>query len=558
MQVTLSAIHFSYPGASAAILTDASAVLPPGWTGVVGSNGCGKSTLARIAAGQLMPDAGSVTPGGMVAAYCEQDASASPACLEDFACAWDKRAVRLRADLGIEDDWPWRFAALSCGQQKRLQVAVALWEEPDLLVLDEPTNHVDAPTRRAIAQALAGFRGVGLLISHDRALLDGLVERCLFFSDGRVTLRPGTYAEAAAQADLERRSAERQRRNAKREVARVQQEAARRRNEASKAAAKRSERGLDPKDHDGKGRIKLAIYTGRDGVAGKLSARMDARLERAQEALAETRVAKSYDGDVWLDAAPSPRKVLLRMTAGVLARGAHRLEVPDLALGNADHVGVSGVNGSGKSTLIGRLVAALADDLPTLVVPQEVDAELRAQTLATLRAAPRAERGRILSIVAQLNSDPDRLLDGDTVSPGELRKLLLAEGIARRPALIVMDEPTNHLDLGSVEALERVLAAFPGALVLVSHDERLLDRATDIRWHLGPVAAGEADAGREGAEGARAEGGADAEAFDVDPGGGAGGASGASGTGAGGDAGVARGAAASAEPLRRFRLEVRP
>jgi len=91
--------------------------------------------------------------------------------------------------------------------------------------------------------------------------------------------------------------------------------------------------------------------------------------------------------------------------------------------------------------------------------------------------------------------------------------------------------------------------------VLVSHDERLLDRATDIRWHLGPVAAGEADAGREGAS---AEGGAGAEAFDVDPGGGAGRASGAGGTGAGGDAGVARGAAASAEPLRRFRLEVRP
>ena len=297
MQVTLSAIHFSYPGASVAVLDGVSVVFPAGWTGVVGSNGCGKSTLARIAAGQLTPDAGSVAPGGVAAAYCEQDASTPPARLEDFACAWDKRAVRLRADLGIEDDWPWRFATLSCGQQKRLQVAVALWEEPDLLVLDEPTNHVDAPTRRVIARALAGFRGVGLLISHDRALLDDLVERCLFFSDGRVTLRPGTYAEAAAQADLERRSAERQRRNAKREVARVQQEAARRRNEAGKAAAKRSARGLDPKDHDGKGRIKLAIYTGRDGVAGKLSARMDARLERAQEALAEARVAKTYDGE---------------------------------------------------------------------------------------------------------------------------------------------------------------------------------------------------------------------------------------------------------------------
>ena len=95
----------------------------------------------------------------------------------------------------------------------------------------------------------------------------------------------------------------------------------------------------------------------------EIAERLAARRKQAglsQEALAETRVAKSYDGDVWLDAAPSPRKVLLRMTAGVLARGAHRLEVPDLALGNADHVGVSGVNGSGKSTLI-KLICRLQE-----------------------------------------------------------------------------------------------------------------------------------------------------------------------------------------------------
>lgn len=104
--------------------------------------------------------------------------------------------------------------------------------------------------------------------------------------------------------------------------------------------------------------------------------------------------------------------------------------------------------------------------------------------MASLHEASPGERGRVLSIVAQLNSDPDRILDGDELSPGELRKLMLAQGILCHPVLIAMDEPTNHLDVGSIEALERVLVAYPGALVLVSHDERLLEKTTDFRWCL--------------------------------------------------------------------------
>ena len=94
------------------------------------------------------------------------------------------------------------------------------------------------------------------------------------------------------------------------------------------------------------------------------------------------------------------------------------------------------------------------------------------------------DRGRVLSMVAQLNSDPDRILEGGRTSPGELRKLMLAEGILRHPALIVMDEPTNHLDLHSTEALERALAAYPGALVLVSHDRRFLSACTSRTWEV--------------------------------------------------------------------------
>lgn len=484
MQITLNDVSYSYPGSAQTVLDGAHAVFPVGWTGIIGNNGCGKSTLARIATGMLAPDSGTVSPRGLVVAYCEQDATIPPDRLEDFACSWEQTAVRLRVDLGVDDDWPWRYDMLSSGQQKRLQVAVALWENPDVLVMDEPTNHVDVLTRRAILRALAGYRGVGLLISHDRELLDALARQCLCFEGARVVMRSGGYAQAREQAACDTKTAQRQRRDAKREAARIQAEAARRRNEASKTDAKRSARHLDAKDHDGKGRIKLAVYTGKDGVAGKLSSRMDARLEKVRQALDEAHVDKQYAGDIWMDAEASPRKVLVRMEAGELTQGEHCLRIPDLAVGNTEHIGIAGVNGSGKTTLLTAFMRKAPDDLSTLFIPQEIGSGLAARIMASLHEASPGERGRALSIVAQLNSDPDRILDGDELSPGELRKLMLAQGILRHPVLIAMDEPTNHLDVGSIEALERVLVAYPGALVLVSHDERLLEKTTDFRWCL--------------------------------------------------------------------------
>ena len=122
MQLNLTNIHYSYAGSPREVLHGVTLSLPTGWTGVVGDNGCGKFTLARVATGELRPTSGSVGPTGLVAAYCEQDSERPPAALLDFAAAWDRDAVRLRDALGIGDDWAWRFDELSSGQQKRLQV----------------------------------------------------------------------------------------------------------------------------------------------------------------------------------------------------------------------------------------------------------------------------------------------------------------------------------------------------------------------------------------------------------------------------------------------------
>ena len=484
MQLLLSHVTFAYPSAQNPVLNNLTVAFPTGWTGLLGDNGCGKTTLARVATGELTPSAGTVTQG-LVCALCPQDADEAPVNLADFALDYGREARGLREAFRIDESMPWRFDELSFGERKKLQIACALWSTPDVLVLDEPTNHLDADAREELARALGMFRGIGILVSHDRELLDKLATRCVSFeAGGKVVVRPGGYTQARSQAELERASAERERSEAKNELARLVAEKGRREHEASRAQARRSKRRIDPKDRDAKGKIDLAVYTGKDGQAGRLSAQMSSRVEAAQKRMAAAYVHKRYDGDLWLDAEPSPRKTLLRIDPATIPCGEGTLTIPELFVGNTDHIGIVGPNGAGKSTLLAHLRTLMPCDLAVLDIPQELSAAERKRVVSDLHRIAPSERGRILSIVAQLNSDPERILEGERTSPGELRKLLLAEGIACHPVLIVMDEPTNHLDLHSVEALERALAAYPGALLLVSHDRRFLGACTSRTWEV--------------------------------------------------------------------------
>ena len=484
MQLSLSGVSYAYPSSVQPILTDVTIAFPLGWTGLLGDNGCGKSTLARIACGLIEPDAGSVTRG-LVSIMCAQEVDEMPDGLYDFAADYGREARELRRIFRIEDDMPWRFDELSFGERKKLQIAVALWQRPDVLVADEPTNHLDADARAQLAAALARFRGIGILVSHDRELLDALVDRCVSFEPGgKLVVRPGGYTAAHGQAELERTSTARERAAAKEQLARLSTEQDRRAHEAARATARRSKRHIDPKDKSAKAKIDLAIYTGQDGAAGRKTVQMNAQVDAARKRVEAAFVHKRYDGDLWVDASPSPRKTVLHVPAATIACGEGVLEIPELYVGNTDHIGIVGPNGAGKSTLLAHVRGLLSPDLAVLDIPQELDAEEREHTVAGVAALSDAERGRVLSTVAQLNSDPDRILEGGRTSPGELRKLILASGMLHHPVLIIMDEPTNHLDLHSTEALERALAAYPGALLLVSHDRAFLQACTTRTWDV--------------------------------------------------------------------------
>jgi macrolide transport system ATP-binding/permease protein len=478
-------VTFSYPSAADPLFSDLSLHLPAGWSGIVGANGAGKTTLLRLAAGLLTPDAGAVEAPPR-AVYCPQRTDDAPEQLRELLDARTKGAWSIRDMLGVEADWLDRWTTLSHGERKRAQITVALWLQPDLLAVDEPTNHLDAHARDVLVGSLRSFHGVGLLVSHDRELLDSLCDQCVFVDPPDVMVRPGGVTKGMEAAAIERQTASRRHERDKRAYERVRREAIRRQELAAQADRRRSKRGLAAKDHDAKEKRDRVRVSGKDGVAGRLRGQMNAQLERVQRKSEANRVKKEYEVGIWLPGSTSQRNTLLDLPAGSLTLGEDRcLRYPDLTIRPTDRIALTGVNGSGKSTLVRRLVTAL--DMPAerlTYVPQEIDAGWSRDLLDQARRLSDSQLGHLMNIVSRLNSRPSRLLASDKPSPGETRKLMLALGMVRTPHLIVMDEATNHMDLPSIEALEEALADCPCSLLLVSHDHRFLQELTRTTWHI--------------------------------------------------------------------------
>jgi macrolide transport system ATP-binding/permease protein len=486
-------VSFGYPSSTDPVFQDLDLDLPRGWTGVVGANGAGKTTLLLLAAGLLLPTVGAVRPPGEPL-YCPQRTEEQPDGLVELMEAGDAEAGGLRSRLGLASDWPDRWETLSHGERKRAQIAVALWRGPALLCIDEPTNHVDASTRRLLVEGLLRFGGVGLLVSHDRELLDLLCARCLMLEPGSAVLRPGSYTEAAAQARAERESLNERWRRARGEERRLDHAAAEKRREASETKARLSKRGLARGDSAGREKIDRARLSGKDRTPGKAARELEGRRERVRESMAGMDARKDYELGLWFASEGARRDTLFSLPAGRLPMGeSGALEVPELVMLPGDRVAVTGPNGCGKSTLIRHIVGRLT--LPAdrvIYLPQELAPEEERATAAAMRSLPPTQLGRTLTVVNLLGSNPKRILASGRLSPGELRKVQLAMGIARVPHLIIMDEPTNHLDLPSIECLTEALHACACGLLLVSHDSRFLKGLVNRTWELAPRGAGHA------------------------------------------------------------------
>jgi ATPase subunit of ABC transporter with duplicated ATPase domains len=482
-------VSFSYPGMSIPLIEAFSCRLHDGWTGVVGANGTGKTTLLKLATGLLKPEEGDVRRPDF-AIYCEQRTDDPPRLFDDLIHAEERDAVLIRADLNIETEWLDRWETLSHGERKRAQVGVMLWQRPDVLAVDEPTNHLDTAARSLLVRALQKYHGVGLLISHDRDLLDRLCGYCLFVDPPNITLRRGGFTKAWEASQNEVLAQERRLKRARAERKKIERESTRRRDEASKSDQKRSKRGLAPKDSDGREKIDRARVAGKDAVAGKLYRQIQGRLEQARSRERGIKSKKTYEMGIWLPGSHSKRDLVFELDGEFLQLGGNRfLRHSKLIMQPNDRIALTGPNGAGKSTLIRRIVTAANVPADRLTyVPQEIGAADSARILADARDLPKKTLGVMMTAISRLGSRPHRLLESVEPSPGETRKLLLARGIAKEPHLIVMDEPTNHMDLPSIQCLEDALGDCPCALLLVSHDMQFLRGLTMKRWDITPLA----------------------------------------------------------------------
>jgi ATPase subunit of ABC transporter with duplicated ATPase domains len=500
--LSLRDVSFAYAGMTEPLFTALNADFPVGWTGIVGANGAGKTTLLRLAAGELEPRQGRVACSGS-AGYVAQRTDSPPETWETFF--WAPDAGMYKAKLRIGEDWdePGRWDTLSHGERKRAQLAAALWREPALLALDEPTNHIDAAARDLLVAALRGFRGAGLLVSHDRELLDALCGRCLILDPPGAVMRPGGVTAALGQQEREEGALRDEHAALRHESSRLRGEMQRRRETADqKTAAARGSKAKKKNDHDERAKRFLAQLTNKDAWAGKQAGQLQKRAGKLVSQAASLNVKKRYETGIWVeDASYAQRDFLLRLPAGTLPLdGAGRcLRHPELIIGGKSRIALTGGNGLGKSTLVRHILPRLAVEPERLIhVPQEITAADSRALLEAVKRLPEAERGRVLTTVSRLGSRPGRLLESALPSPGEVRKLLLAQGIVRGPHLIVMDEPTNHLDLPGILCLENALAECPCALLLVSHDARFLERTTATEWHIRAGAGGSGGGGGGG------------------------------------------------------------
>jgi ATPase subunit of ABC transporter with duplicated ATPase domains len=501
---------------------------------VVGPNGVGKSTLLRVLAGELRPDAGTITAAGTVG-YLPQErdrrpdetvmgyiarrtgvaaadramlaasdrlAGGEPGADLDYAAALDRylvlggpdleaRASELAAGLGLPADLGREATGLSGGQLARLALAAVLLARFDVLLLDEPTNDLDVAGLELLEGHLDGYRGGVVVVSHDRSFLDRVAAEVLQIDphSREVKLYGGGYQAYREELERDRVAAAQAyemyaaKREGLVERARRQKEWARSGERSAKSAASRRK---EPDKNIRAGRAEAAQQQGAKAAATLRAVDRLDRLERVEEP------RKEWELRLRFGAASRSGDVVAVIDRAVVRRGTFTLGPVTLQLNWGDRVLVRGDNGSGKTTLLQALLGRIPLDegrgaLGASVVIGEIDqARQTFDESATLVdafcAASGLLPGEARTLLAKFGlgaDDVGRRIE--RLSPGERTRADLALLMHGGANLLVLDEPTNHLDLPAIEQLEQALEQYDGTLLLVTHDRTLADRVTVTR-----------------------------------------------------------------------------
>lgn len=484
--LTIRSVSFSFDRSDKNIIHNLSASFNKGWTGLVGANGCGKSTLLKILAGKLFPNE-RIVQGKSTSYHCEQEIFAPPIDWNTFKSANDLEASRIKTSLALHDLLAREWSELSCGEQKRFQLGCALWNKPELLLIDEPTNHLDSKNRDYIAQALREFSGIGVIVSHDRELLEALCSKHLFFIGEKVFEISGRFSEAKTQLDKMFAARESDKANAKKKAQNLQKEA-HRLEEINRAAKKRlSKSKIRPGDKDAKAKINLAKLTGKDASLGQKKQNIDNRVEKLNQTISSFDVVKNYAGSIAFDfpMQKTSKVVLFKGSGEIRLPSSKHLCFPELIIKTSEKIGVVGENGIGKTSLIEAIVnSGWLKTTHHFYLKQELGASEIIELRKSLKELIPEGYARCLQIIARLGSDAKQIFKSESWSAGEARKVAIALSIVNKVDLLVLDEPTNHLDLPSIENLERALHASPLTLLIISHDRSFINQVCTRLWKI--------------------------------------------------------------------------
>jgi ATP-binding cassette subfamily F protein uup len=428
---------------------------------LVGRNGAGKSTLLRILAGTVDIDAGerSAKPGTRIV-FVPQEPLITGATILDYATAGGAAPHEAQAELatfGLDPAKP--TTGLSGGEIRRAALARAFAEQPDVLLLDEPTNHLDIFAIQTLEAQLSASRAAALIVSHDRAFLTRVTQRCYWLYARRLKMLDKGFA---AFDDWSRKLMEDEAETFRRLSKAIEREtywfyrsitAQRTRNEGrarelNKMRAERAERMREQQRP-----LELAIDAG--GYAGKLVAELKG-------------VTKQF----------GERLILKPFTTRML-RG--------------DRVAIVGPNGAGKTTLVKIMLGELAADAGTVKLGTGLEIAYLDQAREDLKPGMTLwdaltpgggdsvlVRGFPKHVAAYardfLFKETQLRQPVSSLSGGERNRLLLARALAKPANLLVLDEPTNDLDMDTLDLLEDLLADYDGTLILVSHDRDFIDR----------------------------------------------------------------------------------
>ena len=500
--------HFALRRGTRLLLSDIDLVIQSGWRlGVIGRNGCGKSSLFAALQGKIEGDAGELDmPTKLRLASVEQETPALPDAAIDYVLGGDEelaavlleesdadargdteamarahhrieelhgydaraRAGRLLHGLGFSPETHERAVReFSGGWRVRLNLARALMAPSELLLLDEPTNHLDLDAVLWLEEWLRRYQGTLLIISHDREFLDGVITHTMHLNDGKAKMYTGNYSA------FERQRAEHLR----------QQQISHEREQAERAH--------------------LQSFVDRFKAKASKAKQAQSRMKRLEK-MAGTEAVRaerpfSFQFPV-PGRLPDSMLQLEDITAGYPVEGGEAniiLRDVRFSLEAGDRIGLLGPNGAGKSTLVKTLVG----DLEPLTGIRKAHKDLKIgyfaqHTVESLREgaspldhlqdkAPGVAIQVMRDFLGTWNFAGDRAFESvDGFSGGERARLALALIAWDKPNLLLLDEPTNHLDLDMREALADALADFDGALVLVSHDRHLLGMVCDSFWRV--------------------------------------------------------------------------